>query len=46
MLNLDITLPLLHQAGNYFVVNLNSFVAAAMKLFLMHLEYKVLFLPL
>lgn len=39
MLNLDITLPLLHHTGNYFLVDLNFFVAAVMKLFLIHLEY-------
>lgn len=39
MLNLAITLPLLHRAGNYFLVNLNSFVVEMMKLFLMCLEY-------
>lgn len=39
MLNLDITLPLLHHTGNYFLVNLNFFVGAVIKLFLIHLEY-------
>lgn len=43
MLNLDITLPLLHHTGNYFLVNLNFFVAAVIKLFLIHLEHWVSF---
>lgn len=44
MLNLGITLPLLHHAGNYFLVNLNSILAATMKIFIIHLEYNLLFL--